>query len=655
VQTCKEILASIGWPTDYLVLDFETYFEKKGYTLKDMSTWEYLADPRFEFTGLSLCMDGCGPQFVAPDDIPVAMARLARVMDDTVIIMQNAKFDATILAVKFGLHPRFVVDTKDLAKHLDARGSKKLKDLAAAFGLEAKGDTTQFAGQHWEDMNHEDMEVYAKQDSKLELQLFELLLPRVTNPSMELPIATAILRYYTQPRIEFDFEQARQLEVDMRAKFDQIIADTGFTKDEISGDKSFMVILQNALPDGEFVPMKKGKKGPIPAFAKTDLEMQQLMKHPDPKVQQLMQAREAVGSWPNHIKRVQRMVRMATAAGGFLPVPLGYYSAHTGRLGGMDKINLQNLGGRGRAGHGNDPLIGKVRQLLRAPKGKKLVIVDSAQIEARVLAWLAGQIDLVEDFARGRDVYSKFATRLFQAKVCKPKPYHPAPLVALFTIRRGFGKDAILGCGYGMGDSTFYDRCVENPDLKPLFTSGAYDFSFISGLIKTYRAAYPSIPSFWKSIEKMFTFVTRFPNEVMRWSGRESMRAGPNDVLTLWNDSGTVNLQLPSGRCLFYKHAQFNVKAKQLRYHYGPLWGGTLTENAVQAIARDLLMHWILECGKAGIDIVHQVHDEAISVIEEDRAQWCLDTMMQIFRAVPGWAEGCPVDAEGMIADAYTK
>lgn len=654
----EQILDSIGWPTQYVVLDFETYFDKE-YSLSKIQPWPYITDPRFEFTGLAAYQPGKSPMFFAPDDIARRLQKLhdnTNRFEDVVVVMQNAQFDATILAAKFGYYPRFIVDTKHLAAHLDARGSKKLKDLAPSFGLVAKGDTTQFSGQHWASMSQDERTAlieYAENDVTLEAQLFELLLPKLTCPEMELPIACHTIGLYTRPKIKFNFWLAARLQYKMRSKFDSIIADTGHTLEEISGDKSFVAILQDALPEGESVPMKQGKKKMIPALAKTDIEMQELLKHPDPAVKSLMEAREACGSWPNHIKRVQKMSVLAKAAGGFLPIPKNYYGAHTGRFSGGGGINPDNLGGRGRAGHGNDPLIGRVRNLLMAPDGHKLVITDSAQIEARVLAWLAGETKLVDGFARGEDVYSEFATELFQAQVRKPKADDPPELYRVLSIRRGFGKDGILGSGFGMGGDKFHDRCNENPDLKPLFDSGEYDLAFSHGVIKTYRSTYPRVPAFWKSLEKMFTLVTRFPAEVWRWSAKDALQPGPGDLLTLWNDGGTVNIQLPSGRCLKYKHAAWTKGG--LRYHYGPLWGGTLTENVVQAIARDLLVWWILRCEGGGISVVHHVHDENISIARDNLAEETLRKMMAIMRRVPGWAAGCPVDAEGQICDAYTK
>jgi DNA polymerase len=270
-----------------------------------------------------------------------------------------------------------------------------------------------------------------------------------------------------------------------------------------------------------------------------------------------------------------------------------------------------------------------------------------------VLAWLAGQADLVQGFADNRDVYSEFATKLFRARVRKPRETDPLPIKKLLSLRRGFGKDTILGCGYGMGGLKFYQNCRANPDLRPLFDSGQYDFGFVSGLIKLYRYMYGSIPKFWQRIEKMFRIVAQFPHEVFMFD--TPMGTMTRATLGLWNDRGTVNVQLPSGRVLYYPHAAISKGSNRLHYQHGDLWGGSICENLVSAIARDLLAYWILECEKAGHAVVLHVHDEIVATSADIQAEENLASMMQIMRSGPSWAEGIPLAAEGCISKTYKK
>lgn len=673
-MNAKEILQLAGWPTKYIVLDFETYFDDE-YSLTNMSSWEYITDEQYETIGVgvqsNLFFPGSPRIYADGRDVHKLFVRLQALagynFEDAVLIVQNAQFDPLILKVQYRINPKYIIDVKHLAAHFDSRMSHKLKDLAKRFGLQAKGDTMNFKGLHFADMTDEqrqDMKGYCLNDVDLEAKLFEILLPRLSNPAFELEVAQHTTQMYLTPRLSFDFDLAADLESKMQGFLDEACAKVGMTKDEVSGDLSFTKVLIEALPQGESVPVKAhkrpgkkmtallGRPGVGPALAKTDEECQLLEVHPDPRVRALMEVRKAVGSWPIHLKRIGKLRALATACNGRLPVPLNYYGAHTGRWSGGGGINLQNMGGKGRTGSGNHPLLRKMREMLKV-NDSSLIIVDSAQIEARVLAWLAGQDDLIQGFADGRDVYSEFATKLFRAMVRKPRETDPPPIKKILSLRRGFGKDTILGCGYGMGANKFFIRCNENPDLRPSFESGQYDRMFVDNLIKAYRITYDQIPKFWRTLEKMFRVVAQFPHEKYQYNTPGALVSAA--LLTLWNDRGTVNVQLPSGRVLYYPHAAISRSSNRLKYHHGELWGGTLTENVVQAIARDLLAWWILEVEKAGLPVVLHVHDEIIAVSSDPHAEDNLATMMRIVQSGPSWAAGIPLAAEGCISKTYKK
>jgi DNA polymerase len=668
----KDILKLAGFPTDYIVLDFETYFDSE-YSLTNMSSWEYIADDRFEVLGLGLWDSrdsNCG--YTAQSHVDKYI--YSEDWDRVTVVVQNAQFDPLILKLIYGIAPKYIIDIKHLAAHFDSRMSHRLKDLAKRFGLQDKGNTADFKGLHYRDMTdeqHRAIAEYCLNDIDLEAKLFEILLPKLTNPAVELAIANHTTGMYLTPRMSFDFALAEELEVKMQGYIDEACADVGMTKDEVSGDLSFTAALKAALEVvGETVPVKPhkrpgkkmsellGQEGVGPALAKTDEVCQELEVHSNDRVRALMAARKAIGSWPTHIKRIRKMVAIVKAAKGRLPAPLNYYGAHTGRFSGGGGVNLQNMGAKGRSGSGNHPVLGQMREMICSGEGASFLIADSAQIEARVLAWLAGATDLVEGFAKDRDVYSEFAAKLFGAVVRKPSPMDPPPIKKLLSLRRGFGKDTILGAGYGMGALKFFQNCRKNADLRPLFDSGQYDFEFVNGLIKLYRHTYSTIPAFWKTLEKMFRMVTRFPHERYQYNAPGLPVSAA--LLTLWNDRGTVNVQLPSGRVLYYPHASISKSKNeylngQLEYHHGELWGGTLTENVVQAIARDLLVYWILECEKAGLPVALHVHDEIVTVCNDYFVDDCLEVVLNIMETGPSWSAGIPLSAEGCISKVYKK
>lgn len=668
----QEVLKLVEYPETCLVIDFETYYDTE-YSLGKLSTIEYIQHRLFDFTGVGTQIlndpvlgEDLKPQFNFKPDIELCITQLQTTygfnFDAVTVVIKNAKFDATTLKEKFNIHPLHIIDIDDLLRHYDARMSHRMKDVTEMFGLKPKGKTENFKGLHYEEMDKEKkaaLQSYGLDDIDIERDLFKILLSLLTNPAMEIPLARHTLDLYLRPRIQFDFKKAKELQGKMQEKIDNIITEVGVSKTALSGNKSFVKLLKAALPDDEGVPMKLGKRGNIPALAQEDDGCKYLLSHSIKEVRNLMRARQLVKSWPLHIKRIQNMTNQAIVTGGKLRVPLHYYGAHTGRWSGGEKINLQNLGGRGRTGAGIDPLISAMRSLLCAPDGFIFPIVDSAQIEARLLAWIAGERGLLDGFRKGEDIYSVFASELFGCPVHKPTNNDSDIEIKTLKIRRGFGKDAILGCGYGMGAKKFYQRCRENTDLRPLFDSGEYDFKFIDNLIGTYRTTYEKIPAFWKSIEKMFKWVIKYPHEIMTWSiyTKEDVKKDPRllgkSMLTLWKQNNTVYLQLPSGRCLTYRHCRIDGKGT-IQWHWGHLWGGSITENIIQAIARDLLGYWILEFEKNHLPVVLHSHDEIVSLVKENDVN-ILDDAIKLMSQGPVWAEGLPLGAEGELSKVYKK
>lgn len=682
LKECKDILAQIGWPIDTLVIDFETYFDR-DYSLTKMSTIEYIMDNRFELLGIgfnwednssvaacneSLALQSLGfwgkPYLEKNSGVDFHIIDFFKFclgpnLEKCTVIVKNAKFDITVLVEKFGINPPYVVDVDDLLRYYDARMSHRMKDITAMFKLQEKGNTKEFLGLHYDNMdgiqkNH--LAKYCKNDVGIETELFKILLPKLPNPEIELAIARHSLDLYLKPEIKFDFLKAIQLDMDMEMLLYNLVKPTGYSIKEMGGTLSFTKILKNALPRHRGFPIKPGKPGKnmklllgksgfIPALAKDDQEFQELLVHPNSHIRNLCLARQAVKSFPLHRKRVNRMMAQAQASKGFMRVPINYCGAHTHRWTGGENINLLNLGGRGRTGKGIHQLISGIRELLRAPEGNTFLIVDAAQIEARLLAWIAGQKDLVSGFANGEDIYSQFASDLFGCEVHKPRENESEEVQKEMKIKRGFGKDSILGCGYGLGADTFYKRCMSNEDLQPLFDSGKYNMSFVRTLINTYRGKYSCIPDFWDTVEKLFRYVTRYPDK------KASYLSG---TLRFWNDRGTVNLQLPSGSVLTYRNATAG-RGRSIRHRYGALWGGSITENIIQSISRDLLVYWILESEKIGIHIVYHCYDEVVGIVKKELAEEKREELLAIMSAGPKWVKNCPLAAEAILSDIYTK
>jgi len=670
----QTILEAADFPTKALVLDFETYWDK-DYTLSKMSTIEYVTDERFELTGLAVHnFQQDRSKFFEPDEAEEYIYNLpdwhGPHLKNVTIAAQNANFDCLILRERFGITPKYIVDTKDLDKMWDARAKHSLKVMAEKWGCPlAKGDTVQSKDLHWSDMTPEQRKAWAEYaigDADIEAWLFKKMLPIVVSrPEVELPVANMTHQMYLSPTFRIDMELGQRIVTGMEAEMNRPIerlVRRGFKvgnrpveHDDISKNLRFARLLLDMLPEEESLPVKAGKPtknmipltgpGLIPAFAKDDEGMRQLLEHPKGTIRRLAEARQALQSWPLHIKKVKNIMQQAKCRDGHIGTPLGYHNGHTGRWGGSEKINLQNLGGAGRGGKGTHKLIQQVRHMLLPPKGYVLGIQDYSKVEAIGVAWQAGQKDLVEGFRSGADVYSDLASELFGEPVYKPTGFESPEEAAHLTIMRGFGKDATLGCGFGMGAIKFHDRCYANDALRPKFDDGTFGPKFIERVIKTYRSKYSRIPAYWQRLEKAWRWVTKYPSD------RRKLSCG----LEFWHDDGATFIRLPSGRTLRYPHAQVNKADNNLRYHWGHLWGGAITENVIQALCRDFIAESLLRLEEHGFWCVLTVHDEIVTFLREANAEERLKEMGELMCVIPDWAKGFPLSVEGKLAERYEK
>ncbi len=641
----KDVLAKVGWPTDIVTIDFETYWDQ-DYTLskQEWPTVRFVTSDKFEATGVGIrAEDRTG--FYDPNLIEKAFGVLQEKygpnLERCVVVMQNAFFDALILHEHYNIRPKYILDTKQIASFLEARKSHALRDMAEEYGLKPKGDIKWSKGLHWDDMStiqRSDLGVYCNGDVDITTQLLQKMLPLVTNPELELPLMNHTTQLFLQKNFKFDFLLAMKIKGKVEKRADEIAKELGHTRAVISGNKTFVVLMQEALPPGEKVPMKQGKNKMIPAFAKDDGGMKALLDHSDIKVRKLAEARQAVKSWPLHVKRVHNMIQQAKASDGYFRVPLKYAGAHTIRWSGCEGVNAQNFGSKA------DPLINQVRNTLLAPEGHVVVTGDSGAIEARGLAWIAKQEDLIEAFKQGKDVYSEFASQLLGRPVRKPEKYDPEPVAKVLKTGRDYGKAYILGSGYGMGAARMLVEMRKIPAFAEKIERGEIDISTCKRDIKLYRKTYSMIPKFWNDAEKAFKVVTKYSDQIRT--------VGP---LVFHSHNSMVFLRLPSGRELRYPQCAIRRSDSSIRWRYGHLWGGSITENIVQSMCRDLLGFWILECEKVGLPIVIHVHDDMTTMVPKELEEGSQMTLEKIMLSKPAWAEGLPLAVESHTGDRYEK
>lgn len=665
----QEILTQAGYPAATLVLDFESYFAvgyRMGKFKDSISLIEYVCDDRFEFTGMGdafISETGTvGPtNFFKPDELQryFDAARIAYGLEfeKVTLVGQNLKFDCLVLLKQFGITPKYTVDLLDLGNMHDPKMRHDLNTLDAYWddGVGTKGDTNQFKGVHAKDTDYKKMSEYCSNDIDITKRLIQIMLPAImARPEIEMPLATHTLHMFLNESFEIDIPRAGIVQQRMLLELAAAITRAGkvvgedFGHDDISKPSIFVPMFKAVLEKhGEKLPMKQNDKktAMIPALAKTDQAMEELLHNPIEEIRVLAEAKVAVGGWPGHIKKVKNTVLQAKARGGMMSGQLGYCRAKTWRWGGVGGINQHNMGGRGRAGRGTHSLITEVRDIYKAPAGCILGIPDFSAIEARNLAWQAGQEDMLQAFARNADIYSEFGSELFNAHIRRAKDSDPPKLAALYTLRRGFSKDCVLGFGYGMGTNRFYHDCYINPALRPFFDSGKYDWQFCDKAVKLYRTKYSKIPEFWGDVEKAWRFVTKFKSE----------ERIVNDNLRFYHKDHATFIELPSGRYIRYPGAKVTGKG-DLSYKYAKgIWGGYLVENIIQSESRDILAESILRLDQAGFWVALHVHDENVLVLDKKTAEEDLAEAIKIMEIVPEWASGLPITVEGQLSGRYTK
>lgn len=294
-----------------------------------------------------------------------------------------------------------------------------------------------------------------------------------------------------------------------------------------------------------------------------------------------------------------------------------------------------------------------LRSCLIAAPGHRLVAADYAGIEARVANWLAGQWDIVEQFARNEDVYMYNAKRMFNLPATATKKTHP-------DERQG-GKAVELGCGFGMGAEKFQTTAR---DMFGLELTEEQAKSFVT----FYRESHPHVKAIWKSLNTCATAAVMHPGEVF------TVDDGGAPV-SFTKRGGYLWMKLPSGRFLCYarpsiveREAPWSTEEKPVytptvaawgmdsytrRWSQFYLYGGLLLENAVQAIARDLMAEGMLRVEAAGYPVILTVHDEVVS--EAPASHGSVAEFESLLATVPEWAARCPIAAEGWDGPRYRK
>jgi len=611
-----------------IAVDVETYYDN-DYSLRRMTVPEYVLDPRFECIGWAVYDPSTGKKWY---DHGQFEDYLRSNTGPCAMISHNALFDMSVMAWRFGYVPTMMIDTLGMARAMLAADLKSLSlaNVAMHLGLGAKGDTVhKVVGMGAAAIRqagiYNEYAAYSMNDAELAYRIFEKLMAQGF-PQQELLVLDTVLRCAVKPRLMLDQAVlAEHLHMVRESKKDLLDRCGLADRDALmSNDKFAEALRRLGVEPPTKTSLTTGRE--TYAFAKTDPAFIELEEHEDADVQALVAARMGLKSTieETRTERFMSISRLQWREGErWMPIPLRYSGAHTHRLSGDWKLNLQNL-----------PRGGRLRKALTAPPGHKVVAADASQIEARIVAWFSGQTDLVEQFARGEDVYSSFASKVFGYAVNKKQ--HPA--------ERFIGKTAILGLGYGLGWVKFQKTVKLQSKAQ---TGKLIDLSDAEAqrIVTTYRTAYFKIPEMWQRLNGLIPALAR---------GDEAHLIAP--VIT-----GAQEITLPSGLKLFYRNLRHENNEWTFDYGGKPkrLYGGKLLENIVQALARICVMDAAVRTRKAlakvtdDVDLAMQVHDELVYVVPDDLADFVLKLLLKEMAVRPSWAHDLPLVAEGDVGVNY--
>ena len=294
-------------------------------------------------------------------------------------------------------------------------------------------------------------------------------------------------------------------------------------------------------------------------------------------------------------------------------------------------------------GNTMDVLATALRGAICAPAGREFIAADFSAVEARVGFWLAGDKEAVRVFEAGQDIYKDMAKQIYNVR------YEDVT-----KDQRQVGKAAILGLGFQMGAERFQDQQAEN--------GLALELDFCQSIVQAYRALHAPVKAGWYEIENAALSAVSTGLRVPFW----------NEKLCAFVEGDFLKLQLPSGRCISYYKPEvkqsysekFDSWSQKIhfmgtnsvtrQFQQQTTYGGKLTENVVQATARDLMRDSMVRLhGHPDYTIVMSVHDELVCEVDEGKGS--VQEMEQLMATLAPWADGLPLEAEGWRGRRFRK
>ena len=613
-----------------VTLDFETFYEA-GFSLTNLTTEEYIRDKRFQTIGVGIKINEEETTWHTGDGVKEALSKID--WGNSALLCHNTLFDGAILSFRYGIIPALYFDTLCMARAIhgvDAGGS--LSALVERYQLGRKGtEVVDAKGKRLEDFNEADLKQYGeycKNDTELTYKLFGVLAPDFNDNEIKLIDLT--IRMYTEPVLEVDDallqERLDEVNEEKKAMLNGLMDKLGCEDEEcvrkkLASNQQFAVILEEL---GVVVPMKESPATQKQTFAlaKGDTGFLELCEHEDVYIQELCRVRLGTKSTIEE-SRIERFIGIGSRNKGKLPIPLKYYGAHTGRWAGSDKVNFQNLPSR-------DKKKKALKNAVIPPEDHVVINSDSSQIEARILVWVAGQNDVVQWYAEGRDVYSEFASKVFDRTITKKD-----------TTERAVGKTCILGLGYGTGPTKLQHTLKVATGLN-------IEEEECKRYVKVYREVNDKVIELWGDCDKALGDIASWPEN------KEPYYVGAHKVLLVT----PKGIKLPNGLYIQYPELKWDTEEGKGKYKYKSrrgyisVWGGSVVENVIQALARIVIGEQMVKISEQYRPVL-TVHDSVVCVAKKDDADNALKYIMGIMSTPPTWGTTLPITCEAAYGDSY--
>ena len=616
-----------------ITLDFETFYEQ-GFSLSNLTTEEYIRDERFQVIGVGVKIDDQETEWITGTHNHIKTKLMEIDWNEAILLCHNTQFDGAILSFIFNIVPAIYLDTLGMAraKHgVDVGGS--LAALVERYQLGKKGtEVVDAKGKRLEDFELQDLKQYGeycKNDVELTYKLYNVLAQGF--PSNELKLIDITLRMYTQPTLQLDdallSDRLEEVEAEKKEVLGALMQrlnceDEECVRKKLASNKQFAELLTELnIPVPIKVSPTTGKD--TFALAKNDEGFIALTEDEDPFIQELCAVRLGTKSTIEE-SRIKRFLDIGSRNKGLLPIPLKYYGAHTGRWAGADKVNFQNLPSR-------DKKKKALKNAVEAPQGYQVINCDSSQIEARILVWLAGQDDIVQLYKDERDVYCEFASTVYNRTITKAD-----------SVERFVGKTCTLGLGYGTGWSKLQHTLKTQPPGADLPDEDCQN------LVKVYRRINDKVIKLWADCDRALADMANW-DETM-----EPYYLGNHDCLLVTKEG----IKLPNELYIHYpelKKEKIDGKDKFMyksRKGYISLWGGSVVENVVQALARIVVGEQMIKINEHYKPVL-TVHDAIVCVVKKDDIDNAMKIITGIMSTPPSWGLDLPIACEAKFGQSY--